>query len=74
MLFIIYSVTLLLFSHPVLLDSLRPHGLQHNRPPSPLPSPEVWPSSSPYSEPSADLSSLAAFKCSFWNFHDNTLP
>ena len=47
MLFIIYSVTLLLFSHPVLLDSLRPHGLQHNRPPSPLPSPEVWPSSCP---------------------------
>ena len=31
-------------------------------------------SRSPYSEPSAALSSLTSFKCSFWNFHDNTLP
>ena len=36
---------LLLFSHPVLSNSLWPHGLQHARPPCPSPSPEVCPSS-----------------------------
>ena len=38
---------LLLFSHPVLSDSLRPHGLQHVRPPHPTSSPDVCPSSCP---------------------------
>ena len=38
---------LLLFSHPVVSDSLRPHGLQHPRPPSPSPTPAVCPSSRP---------------------------
>ena len=32
---------------PSVSDSLRPHGLQHTRPPCPLPSPEVCPSSCP---------------------------
>ena len=32
---------LLLFSHPVISDSLWPHRLQHSRPPCPLLSPEV---------------------------------
>ena len=32
------SWELLLFSHPVMSDSLRPHGLQHTRPPCPSPS------------------------------------
>ena len=36
---------LLLFSHPAVSDSLQPHGLQHTRPPCPLPSPGVCPSS-----------------------------
>ena len=36
-----------LFSHPVMSDSLRPHGLQHARPPCPSPSPGVCPSSCP---------------------------
>ena len=36
---------LLLFSHPVVSDSSRPHGLQHVRPPCPSPSPRVCPSS-----------------------------
>ena len=37
-----------MFSRPVLSDSLRPHGLQHARPPCPSsPSPEVCPSSCP---------------------------
>ena len=34
----IYSVQ---FSHSVASDSLRPHGLQHARPPCPSPSPGV---------------------------------
>ena len=38
---------LLLFSHPVMSDSLQPHGLQCTRPPCPSPSPEVCPSSCP---------------------------
>ena len=36
---------LLLFSHPVMSDSLWPNGLQHARPPCPSPSPGVCPSS-----------------------------
>ena len=38
---------LLLFSHPVVSDSLWPHGLQHARPFCPSPSPKVCPSSCP---------------------------
>ena len=34
----------MLFSHIVVSDSLGSHGLQHSRPPCPLPSPEVCPS------------------------------
>ena len=30
------------FSHSVMSDSLRPHGLQHTRPPCPSPTPEVY--------------------------------
>ena len=36
---------MLLFSHPVVSNSLRPHGLQLASLPCPLPSPEVCPSS-----------------------------
>ena len=36
---------LLLFSHPVMSDSLWPRGLQHARPPCPSSSPRVCPSS-----------------------------
>ena len=36
---------MLLFSHPVMSDSLRPHELQDTRPPCPSPSSEVCPSS-----------------------------
>ena len=39
---------MLLLSCPVVSDSLRPHGLQHARPPCPSPSPEVCPSSCPW--------------------------
>ena len=37
----------LLFSCPVMSDSLQPHGLQHSRPLWPSPSPKVDPSSCP---------------------------
>ena len=37
------------FSRSVMSDSLRPHGLQHTRPPSPSPTPRVYPNSCPLS-------------------------
>ena len=37
------------FSHSVLSDSLRPHELQHTRPPCPSPTPRVHPNSCPLS-------------------------
>ena len=37
------------FSHSVKSDSLRPHGLQHARPPCPSPISEVYPNSCPLS-------------------------
>ena len=39
------SICLLLFNHPVMSDSLQPHGLQHSRPPCLPPSPGICPSS-----------------------------
>ena len=40
--------TMLLFSHPVMSDSLQPHGLQHTRPPCLSSFPKVCPSSCPF--------------------------
>ena len=37
------------FSHSVVSDSLRPHELQHARPPCPSPTPGVYPNSYPLS-------------------------
>ena len=37
------------FSHSVMSDSLRPHGLRHARPPCPSPTPGVYPNSHPLS-------------------------
>ena len=37
------------FSHSVMSDSLRPHGLQHTRPPWPSPTPRAYSSSCPSS-------------------------
>ena len=37
------------FSSLVMFDSLRPHGLQHARPPCPSPTPRVYPNSRPLS-------------------------
>ena len=42
-----YSVQ---FSHSVVSDSLRPHGLQHARPPSPSPIPTVYSNPCPSSQ------------------------
>ena len=38
------------FSHSVLSDSWRSHGLQHARPPCPLPTPGVYSDSCPLSQ------------------------
>ena len=41
------SMLFLLFSHPVMSNSLQPHGLHHTRPSCPSPSPGVGPNSYP---------------------------
>ena len=38
------------FSHSVMSDTLRPHGLQHARPPCPSPTPRVYSNSYPLSQ------------------------
>ena len=38
------------FSHSVVSDSLRPHELQHTRPPCPSPTPQVHPNPCPLSQ------------------------
>ena len=43
------SVSSVQSSHSVMSDSLRPHGLQHARPPCPSPSPRVYSNSCPLS-------------------------
>ena len=42
--------SVLLFSHSVVSDSLRPHGPQHTRPPCLSPTPRVYPNSCPLSQ------------------------
>ena len=43
--FLEMSVCMCQFSHSVMSDSLRPHGLQHSRPPCPSPTPGIYPNS-----------------------------
>ena len=53
------------FSHSVMSDSLRPHGLQHIRPPCPSPTPGVYSDSCPLSQwchPTIS-SSVVPFSC-----------
>ena len=45
-----WNVRLRQFSHSVVSDSLRPHGLQHARPPCPSPTPRVYSNSCPLSQ------------------------
>ena len=61
---------MLLFSHPVMSDSLRPHELQDTRPPCPSPSSEVCPSSCPLHQwcHPAILSSNTLFSFCFQSF------
>ena len=53
------------FSHSVVSNSLRPHGLQHARPPYPSPSPEVYSNSCPLSQWCHPIisSSVVPFSC-----------
>ena len=45
-----WSFSSVQFSHSVVSDSLRPHGLQHARPPCPSPTPGVYSNSCPLSQ------------------------
>ena len=60
----------LLFSRSVLFESLRPHGLQHARPPCPSPTSRVYSNSCPFSQwchPSIS-SSVVPFSSRFQSF------
>ena len=54
------------FSHSVMSDSLRPHGLQHARPPCPSPTPKAW-SSNLWHHPTISFS-INPFSSSFQCF------
>ena len=45
-----YCIGNVQFSHSVVSTCLRPHGLQHTRPPCPSPTPGVYPNSCPLSQ------------------------
>ena len=45
----VHAISSVQFSHSVMSDSLRPHGLQHARPPCPSPTPGVYSNSCPLS-------------------------
>ena len=47
--YVVYKFSSVQFSHSVMSDSLRPHELQHARPPCPSPTPRVHPNSCPLS-------------------------
>ena len=47
---VLYQFSSVQFSHSVVFDSLRPHELQHARPPCPSPTPRVRPNSCPLSQ------------------------
>ena len=47
--FLLYLFSSVQFSHSVMSSSLRPHELQHTRPPCPSPTPRVYPNSHPSS-------------------------
>ena len=48
--FLLYLFSSVQFSHSVMSYSLRPHELQHTRPPCPSPTPRVYPNSHPSSQ------------------------
>ena len=54
------------FSHSVMSDSLRPHGLQHSRPPCPSQTPRIYSNSCPLSQwchPTVSSSVIPFFSC-----------
>ena len=51
------------FSHSVVSDSLRPHGLQHARPSCPSPISRIHPNSSPLSQPTFSASVVPFSSC-----------
>ena len=60
------TATMLLSSRPVVSDSLRPHGLQHARPPCSSPTPRVYSNSCPLSRwchPAISSSVIPFFSC-----------
>ena len=62
----IYFKSSVQFSCSVVSDSLRPHGLQHARPPCPSPTPGVYPNSCPLSRwchPTISSSVVSFFSC-----------
>ena len=61
-----FSPSLVQFSHSVVSNSLRPHGLQHARPPCPSPTPGAYPYSCPLSQwchPTISSSVIPFFSC-----------
>ena len=50
MIWLIYAGKSVLFSHSVTSNSLRPHGLQHTRPPCPSPTPGAYSNSCPLNQ------------------------
>ena len=59
-------ITSVQFSHSVVSDSLRPHGLQHTRPPSPSPAHRACSNSCPLSQwchPTISSSVVPLFSC-----------
>ena len=61
------------FSHSVGSDSLRPHGLQHDRPPCPSPTPSIYSNSCPLSQwcHSTISSSVISFSSCLQSFFSN---
>ena len=62
----IFQFSSVKFSHPVTSDSLRPHGLQHARPPCPSPIPGVYSDScplSPWCHPNISSSAVPFSSC-----------
>ena len=61
-----YTISSVQFSRSVVSDSLRPHELQHARPPCPSPTPRVYPNpwpSSQWCHPATSSSVVPFFSC-----------
>ena len=73
----IYALSSVQFSHSVMSDSLRPHELQHARPPCPSPTPRVHSDSHPLNQwchPAISSSVLPFSSCPQWFPASESLP